>query len=363
MNWKAEASTTAWKLSEWLKGLLWRLRDLYHPENLKQKGLIGSAVLLLVTALLIAVVVGMYWSREPEPFDVRKAALEYVDGDENRLVTGVVYTSALMHVGDALLDKPGGYISNDMLPPGLWLDNIRNWEYGALVMLRDGASALRNHISRSQSQSVEDKALAEAEPKFNFSNDSWIFPATESQYRNGLHWLMDYLQRLSDTENQQAQFFARSDNLRQYLEIVEKRLGSLSQRLSASVGQVRVNTDLAGDTDARQSTQASDVVVVQTPWLELDDVFYEARGATWALRAILQSVEYDFREILKKKNALISLRQIIRELDESQQSAFSPVILNGSGFGVFANYSLTMANYIARANAAIIDLRNLLQRG
>jgi hypothetical protein len=74
-------------------------------------------------------------------------------------------------------------------------------------------------------------------------------------------------------------------------------------------------------------------------------------------------VEYDFEDILKKKNALISLRQIIRELDESQQPTLSPVILNGSGFGLFANYSLTMANYIARANAAVIDLRDLLQRG
>ncbi len=363
MNWKAEASTGAWKFSEWLKGLLWRLRGFYRPENLKQKGLIGSALLFLITALFIAAVVGVYWSREPEPFDVRQVALQYVDGDEKRLVVGVTYAGALMHIGDVLLDKPGGYISNDMLPPGLWLDNIRNWEYGALVMLRDGTSALRNHISRSQSQSVEDKALAEADPRFNFRNDAWIFPPTEGEYRKGLHSLMDYLQRLSDTGHQQAQFFARADNLRQYLEIVEKRLGSLSQRLSASVGQVRVNTDLAGDTDARQSTQTSDAVEVQTPWLELDDVFYEARGATWALRAILQSVEYDFRGILKKKNALISLRQIIRELDESQQATFSPMILNGSGFGVFANYSLTMANYIARANAAVIDLRNLLQQG
>lgn len=363
MNWKSEASTGAWKLSEWVKGSWWKLRDLYHPENLKQKGLIGSALLLLVTVLIIAVVVGVFWSREPGPFDVREVALQAVAGDEVRLVTGATYTGTLIHIGEVLLDKPGGYISNDMLPPGLWLDNIRNWEYGALVVLRDGTSALRNHISRSQSQSVEDKALEEADPHFNFSNDSWIFPATESEYRKGLDSLEDYLQRLSDKNNQQAQFFARADNLRQYLEIVEKRLGSLSQRLSASVGQVRVNTDLAGDSGARQSTQTSDAVEVQTPWLELDDVFYEARGATWALRAILQSVEIDFREILQKKNALISLRQIIRELDESQQAVLSPVILNGSGFGIFANYSLTMANYIARANAAIIDLRNLLQQG
>ena len=363
MNWKAETNTSVWKFSEWLKGLWWRLRDLYHPENLKQKGLVGSALLLSLTALFIAAILGVFWSREPGPFNVREAALQYVDGDESRLVIGAAYTGALIRIGDVLLDKPGGYISNDMMPPGLWLDNIRNWEYGALVMLRDGTSALRNHIARSQSQSVEDKALAEADPGFNFRNDSWIFPATEREYSKALSSLMDYLQRLSDTGQPQAQFFARADNLRQYLEIVEKRLGSLSQRLSASVGQVRVNTDLAGDTDAQQSTQTSDAVVVQTPWLELDDVFYEARGATWALRAILQSVEYDFRGILKKKNALLSLRQIIRELDESQQPAFSPVILNGGGFGIFANYSLTMANYIARANAAIIDLRNLLQQG
>jgi len=39
------------------------------------------------------------------------------------------------------------------------------------------------------------------------------------------------------------------------------------------------------------------------------------------------------------------------------------VILNGSGFGVFANYSLTMANDITRANAAVIDLQALLQQG
>jgi hypothetical protein len=39
------------------------------------------------------------------------------------------------------------------------------------------------------------------------------------------------------------------------------------------------------------------------------------------------------------------------------------MVLNGSQFGLFANHSLIMANYIARANAAIIDLRQLLQDG
>lgn len=71
----------------------------------------------------------------------------------------------------------------------------------------------------------------------------------------------------------------------------------------------------------------------------------------------------DFEQVLEDKNAVASLQQIIRDLQASQRDVFFPVILNGSGFGIFANHSLAMANYISRANAAIIDLRNLLAQG
>ena len=38
---------------------------------------------------------------------------------------------------------------------GLYLDNIPNWEFGALVQVRDFARAFREDFSRSQSQSTE----------------------------------------------------------------------------------------------------------------------------------------------------------------------------------------------------------------
>ncbi len=41
----------------------------------------------------------------------------------------------------------------------------------------------------------------------------------------------------------------------------------------------------------------------------------------------------------------------------------SPVVLNGEGYGIFANHSLVMASYISRANAGVIDLRDLLEQG
>lgn len=348
-----EAGTAVWR----------RLVRLYHPATLKERGLMWSTGLLFLTLLLALGLLGWYWSAEPDGFDVREVARQRAGDAQLQPVTGYTFTSTLMHIGEVLLDKRGGYLSNDVMPPGVWLDNIPNWEFGALVMLRDAAGGLRNHLSRSQSQSTEDADLAQAEPQFNFQNDSWILPATEGEYRTGIEALGRYAVRLADANQQNAQFFARADNLAQYLQIVEKRLGSLSQRLSASVGQVRVNTDLSGDAAARQATASGGALMVKTPWRELDDVFYEARGSAWALLHILNAVEVDFEEVLKRKNAVVSLRQIIRELEATQQPTLSPVILNGSGFGVFANYSLTMANYIARANAAVIDLRDLLQRG
>jgi hypothetical protein len=47
----------------------------------------------------------------------------------------------------------------------------------------------------------------------------------------------------------------------------------------------------------------------------------------------------------------------------TQQSVSTPMIVNGEGFGMLANHYLVMASYISRANAAIIDLRELLSQG
>ena len=78
---------------------------------------------------------------------------------------------------------------------------------------------------------------------------------------------------------------------------------------------------------------------------------------------IFRAIEVDFRKVLNDKNALASAKQIIIELEGAQGEMWSPVILNGSGFGVLANHSLTMAAYLSRASAAISDMRDLLTRG
>ena len=320
---------------------------------------IRAGIILAAIYVLTVLLLGWYWNEEPDMFDVAENARNHA-ADQ---VVGGASTAALIGVVETMLEKRGGYLSNDIAPPGALLDNIPSWEYGVVIQVRDFSKALREAFSRSLSQSTEDEDLALAESRFNFDHNSWVVPATESEYREGVQYLEGYLARLTDSDEYDAQFYARADNLRYWLGTVETRLGSLSQRLSASVGQRRINTDLAGDGAGRQSTSSPGELKVKTPWLDIDNVFYEARGSTWALIHLLKAIELDFDEVLRKKNARVSLQQIVRELEATQETVYSPMVLNGGGFGLLANHSLVMASYISRANAAIIDLRELLAQG
>lgn len=336
----------------------WKARVMASPRGLLRWFALAIGAYVALMGIAMAVL-----DHDPAQFVVRDAALKWLPATHKPQVRGEITTATTIEILHRLLHKRGGYLSNDVLPPGAWMDNVPNWEWGVLVQLRDMAKALRNDFSRSQTQSTEDPDLIRADNHLSISNDAWMFPAAEREYTDAEHALQAYLQRLGNQAQGDTQFYARADNLRGWLSLVEKRLGDLSQRLSASVGQVRINTDLAGDAAAEQSTATSDVRMVKTPWTQIDDVFYEARGATWALLHLLRAIEQDFGGVLEKRNAVVSLRQIIRELESTQDPVWSPLILNGEGFALVANHSLVMASFISRANAAVIDLRMLLERG
>lgn len=318
----------------------------------KQGALLG--VLVLFVGL---VTLGSWWSFEPDLADEYQRLEE--QASEYQGVNGANTTLALQLAMQRVLQKPGGLLSNDLMPPGRWVDNLPNWEYGVIVQSRDLAKAMRESFSRSQAQSREDPALAIVEPRFNFDHRSWILPSSEGEYREGLAELADYLDRLSGRTEGDARFFARADNLERWLQSVENRLGSLSQRLGASVAGSRMDLSFAAANDLTDGTDEPE----QTRWREIDDIFFEARGSTWAIALFLTAVEKDFGAVLDDKNARISLQQIIRELEAAQEPLLGPIVLNGRGFGIFANHSLVMASYVARAHAATIELRTLLING
>jgi len=304
----------------------------------------GKIVAIVLSVYVLAsCAVAWYWSREPGLFDIRVQA-------ETPPTAGVTTAQTLQDMTNILLHKNGGYLSNDVLPPGVFMDNMPNWELGVLTQLRDFTKALQQRIGRSPTQLREDNDLVVAESRFLFDNQSWIVPASETQYQEGMEHLHSYEYRLKSSGDDRAVFLASGENLGYWLAMVELRLNSLSQRLSASVGPRRSDHDgISND-------------VIKTPRLKVDDVFYEARGTTWALIHLLKAVQIDFADELKQKNATERLQQIIVELEETQQPIRSPIILNGSGFGILTNHSLVMASYISRSHAELAELHNILAK-
>ncbi len=302
---------------------------------------------------------GAYWSLQPDRFDVQTVALERVGGDAAQLRPGAVAVSAIGEVARTLLEKPGGYLHNDISPPSIFLDNMPSWEDGAAKGVRDALRALRNDFSRSQTQSIESPELRKADEFLSYDLDSWLLPSTESEFREGIRALDRYFAALIAGNNRSARFYTRADNLAAYMAVVEKRLGSYAQRLSASVGDPELTAALVTE----QTASSAGGERPQTPWLEIDDIFYEARGYTWTLLHVFEALAIEFEPILRDKNAMVSKQQMIRDLKEATKQMWSPMVLNGHGFGLVSNHSLVLASYMSRANAAVLDLRILLQQG
>lgn len=289
-------------------------------------------IIILFFALCISVLINIFWSQEPDLITAEKTTKQSIAGQAS--VRSLIYSTR------SLLDKNGGYISNDIFPLSQAMDNITAFEFGALEQIRDFALILRREFSRNKSQSTENKNLAQAQPKLSIDHKSFMLPSAEKSYYQAINLLEKYL---DDIKHNKAVFAPRAGNLVAWLNLVSSRLGDLSQRLS-------------------EQKDSTDQLHNFKKWLTIDNVFYETRGSCWALINLLEGVSVDFKGVLQKKN-INNFDEIKKELLQTQNYVWSPMILNGNGFGLTANHLLVMANYVSRANATIIDMINLLEKG
>ena len=93
--------------------------------------------------IILILLVGMYWSNEPAEFDVRVNAGAKLASSALETVPGAITTSALIRVAETLLDKPGGYLTNDVMLPGyIWTTsrtgNLAPWSRSGICRVHFG---------------------------------------------------------------------------------------------------------------------------------------------------------------------------------------------------------------------------------
>ncbi|MGM0985646.1 MAG: DUF2333 family protein [Pseudomonadota bacterium] len=297
-------------------------------------------LVLLVIYLVVCLGLGIWWSRPPERFDVEQAVLEQRgDASSSPAARGAVTTAGLMTLIETLLEKPGGYLRNDIAPPGLWLDNMPAWELGVLDQARRLSAWLpaMEQSSAPVLESVQEHLMGDSR--------DWLYPGTEKRLEQAREALDGYLASLG--EDGEAGFGDQGQGLAAWLEAVAESLDHLGLRLSASI---------ASRDELRGLGIDADELPARTPWYRVDDVFFEARGQAWALMHLLEAVRRDQADMLASAGGTEAWERLVVELERSQRRLWSPVVLNGSGFGLFANHSLVLANHMVRARDLARDV-------
>ena len=111
-------------------------------NGIKQRPRLSASIVVLGVVFIILFAFSWYWSREPAVFWVDTSA------KDEQATVGFATTDTLMRVAQTMLDKPGGFLANDVAPPSVFLDNIPSWEIGVLTQVRDLARVMRNDYSR-----------------------------------------------------------------------------------------------------------------------------------------------------------------------------------------------------------------------
>ncbi|WP_404297936.1 DUF2333 family protein [Halomonas sp.] len=313
----------------------WRASRRRRKEEALERpryGWIWKPVLALAGLyLLVSVGLGIWWSQPPAPFDVEQATLDrrgeaaYLPGARGTVTVATLATSVAI-----LLEKPGGYLRNDLAPPGVWLDNMPSWELGVLESSRGLAQAL------TQMAGGDNADLEAAREALMGDDRDWFYPATEQRLAQSLEALDRQLSALNDEDGG----FAPGEGLADWLASLVARLDDLALRLAASVGSHEALIELAVDAEA---------LPPGTPWHRVDNIFFEARGTGWALSQLLEGVQRDQDDVLREADVLAEWQGLLAELAMTQRQLWSPLVLNGSGFGIFANHSLVMALHMTRA--------------
>jgi hypothetical protein len=305
-----------------------------------------SIIILLAFILIWPLTVGVYWGVyrgytfiDPTKFPWYSskvhAVLDKIKSDAGEPRKGIALCVALRSRLEEELDSPFGWSVNDLIiSPTRWLDNRANRQKGTIFATRMLINFFSTNLAKYGKVDTENEFLKEAREKyFAFSEDSWWFPSTESQYRKGIESLKKYEDSLAEGK---AIYNMRSDDMYNMLTFI---IGN--QFLDQPLGLlVQPNNEV--------------------PYTELDDRIYYTQGVVLVLRDFIQTFVHLYPE-LKEKGGEDNVRIALRDME--QICTFDPlIVLRGDHDSVTADHRGKMARYLISFRERINDLTQSIRR-
>ena len=315
-----------------------------REKGRSKKSRLVLAALIFIALLSFTVIVMVLNSRKPDPVNLTGIEIK-AKGD------AFIQTNVLLieHLYD-------NWLPNDHFWPTIFLDNMPNFQIGELEVIRYNIRVLRDNLSRMR---TTDKLDPSAEAAFTaLSNDpyKWWFPSAESKWKLA-HKSLEKFHR--DLVAGGSHFYPRADNLVELLNQYASLMGGINTRLINAPGDVSRVLPLDDETKGQKGDLK--MVAVDIPWHEIDDNFYYAQGAAYALYASFKAIRIDFIDVLKDKNSVTLLDKILEDL---RRCYFEPLIIfNGDPDSIFANHSLNLSGVFNDARQKISSLIVALMQG
>ncbi len=314
-----------------------------RDDSEKKSRKLPIVLVLLAVFAVFVVFVMVKNSRKPERLDIGA-----LDAD--------VKGAAFIKTNQLLIKQlHGNWMPNDLFWPTLLLDNMPNFQIGELEVIRYNIRVLRDDLSRMR---TTDRLDPWAEAAFTaLSNDpyKWWFPSAESKWKLAEKNLKEFYGNLSTSA---SHFYPRADNLVQLLNQYLSLMGGINTRLINAPGDTKrvLTLDQNGDGEAKAQT-----VDIEIPWVKIDDNFYYAQGAAYALYESFEALRTDFMEVLIDKNSVKLMDKILEDL---RRCHFEPLlVLNGDPDSIFANHSLNLSGMFNDARQKINSLTVALKQG
>jgi len=313
-------------------------------EKKKKKGKKAAVLVIFLCLIIFFAVVMAINSRKPE-----NIAIDKLDGD----IKGMAFITTNKLLVEQMYSN---WLPNDLFWPTVLLDNMPSFQIGELEVVRYNIRVLRDNLSRMRTTDKLDPLAEEAFTSLSNDPYKWWFPSAESKWKKACNDLQSLKKNLLAGK---SQFYPRADNLVELLQQYASLMGGVNTRLINAPRDI--NRVLTIDDTDEEKAKGLKMVEVDIPWYLIDNNFYYAQGAAYALNESFKAIRIDFIDVLTDKNSLTLLDKIIENL---KRCDFEPLIVfNGDPGSIFANHSLNLSGVFNDARQKVNSLIVSLTQG